>query len=50
VASDRLWERDRQLRAADACIAAARKGHGGALFILGEAGLGKTALLEETCR
>ena len=50
VGSEHLWERDRQLSAADARIAAAREGRGGALFILGEAGLGKTAIVEEIGR
>lgn len=46
----RLWERDQQLGAAANCLAAAQEGRGGALFLLGEAGLGKTTVLEETCR
>lgn len=46
----RLWERDRHLRAADARLAESRDSRGGALFLLGEAGLGKTAVLEEVCR
>jgi DNA-binding CsgD family transcriptional regulator/Tfp pilus assembly protein PilF len=45
-----LWERDEELAAADRHIARAVEGHGGALFILGEAGLGKTTLLEEISR
>ena len=48
--AERLWERDQQLNAAAACIAAARDGLGGALFVFGEAGLGKTAVLDEVCR
>jgi ATP/maltotriose-dependent transcriptional regulator MalT len=50
VPSEQLWERERQLAAADACIAAARQGRGGATFVLGDAGLGKTALLAEIGR
>lgn len=46
----RLWERDQHLRAAHARLAGARQGRGGALFLLGEAGLGKTTLLDEACR
>ena len=45
-----LWERDTQLTAAAACVAGAREGRGKALFLLADAGLGKTAVLEETCR
>ncbi len=48
--AEHLWERDQQLRSASACIAAARDGRGGALFVLGEAGLGKTSVLDEACR
>jgi predicted ATPase len=50
VVAQRLWERDEQLHAASARVAAACGGRGGALFVLGEAGLGKTAVLEEVCR
>ena len=46
----RLWERDHHLHAAAARVAGAREGRGGALFFLGEAGLGKTAVLEEVGR
>ena len=35
--------------AAAATVASARDGHGRGLFLLGEAGLGKTTLLEEIC-
>lgn len=45
--SQQLWEREQQLTAADAVITAAAQGRGGALFVLGDAGLGKTALLDE---
>ena len=50
MSSERLWERERQLSAADVCVAAARQGRGTAMFVLGDAGLGKTALLDEICR
>ena len=50
VDGEHLWERDQQLRAAAACIASARDGRGGALFVLGEAGLGKTSVLDEAGR
>lgn len=50
LGTERLWERDEQLGAAAARIAHARKGRGGALFVVGEAGLGKTAVLDEVCR
>ncbi len=45
-----LRERDRALAAGADCVAAARAGRGGALFILGVAGLGKSAVLNEICR
>ena len=44
-----LWERDQQLTAGAATLDAARDGHGRALFLLGEAGLGKTSLLDRVC-
>jgi predicted ATPase len=50
VLSGGLWERDGQLAAADTRIAGAREGQGGTLFVVGEAGLGKTTLLEEISR
>ncbi|HEX2048598.1 MAG TPA: AAA family ATPase [Acidimicrobiales bacterium] len=50
MAAERLWEREEQLAAVGARIAAAREGRGGALFVLGEAGLGKTSVLDEACR
>ena len=50
VSAPRLWEREQHLRAARTRLAGAREGRGGALFLLGEAGLGKTTLLEEVCR
>jgi DNA-binding CsgD family transcriptional regulator len=48
--AEHLWERGEQLRAAAACITAAREDRGGALFVFGEAGLGKTTVIEEACR
>jgi len=50
VFAQRVWERDGPLRAAAARLAGAREGRGGSLFLLGEAGLGKTTLLDEVCR
>ncbi len=50
MGAKRLWERDHHLHAAATRIAGAREGRGGALFLLGEAGLGKTAVLEEVGR
>ena len=41
-----LLERDQELDAVSELLAAARDGRGGALLIEGEAGIGKTALLE----
>jgi hypothetical protein len=46
VDGQRLWERESQLRAAEALLAGAQEGRGGALFLLGDAGMGKTAVLE----
>jgi DNA-binding CsgD family transcriptional regulator len=46
VGGPRLWERETVLEAATACLERARAGLGGALFIVGEAGLGKTSVLE----
>jgi len=50
VDGQRLWEREQQLQAVSALIAGTRQGEGGALFLLGEAGMGKTAVLDEVCR
>jgi predicted ATPase len=50
VDGQRLWEREQQLHAGGTLIAGAQQGAGGALFLLGEAGIGKTAVLEEVCR
>src|SRR4051794_20630486 len=47
---EHLWERDRQRAAGAATLAAAREGRGGTVFFMGEAGLGKTALLDDVCR
>jgi DNA-binding NarL/FixJ family response regulator len=41
-----LWERDATLAAIDRLLAAARTGQGGSLFIVADAGLGKTAMVE----
>jgi DNA-binding CsgD family transcriptional regulator len=41
-----LVERERELRALDALVAAARAGEGGAAVVVGPAGIGKTALLD----
>src|SRR5687768_12489394 len=45
-----LWERDRQLHSVDELLAGARGGRGGTCFLLGEGGIGKTALLDEVSR
>jgi DNA-binding CsgD family transcriptional regulator len=45
-----LYEREKVIDAAAALLDEVRKGRGGALFIVGEAGLGKTAVLEEMRR
>ena len=47
---DLLWERDRELDAATDALCAARQGRGGTLFVLGDAGLGKTSLLDQISR
>jgi DNA-binding CsgD family transcriptional regulator len=44
-----LWERGLALDAIGECVTRARAGEGGALFVIGEAGLGKTALLAHAC-
>jgi DNA-binding NarL/FixJ family response regulator len=44
--TESLAERDAVLAAVRDLIAAAADGHGGALFVVGEAGLGKTTVLE----
>src|SRR4051812_23312733 len=43
----RLWEREEVSDAIRACADGARTGTGGAVFVLGDAGLGKTAVLNE---
>jgi DNA-binding CsgD family transcriptional regulator/tetratricopeptide (TPR) repeat protein len=47
AASPRLLERDSDLRHAEAMLAAAANGDGGALVVEGPAGIGKSALLRE---
>ncbi|GAA0234247.1 helix-turn-helix transcriptional regulator [Cryptosporangium japonicum] len=42
---ERLHGRDEELGRLDELVAAARDGHGGALLVVGEPGIGKTALL-----
>ncbi|HEY1918024.1 MAG TPA: AAA family ATPase [Streptosporangiaceae bacterium] len=46
----RLYERDAELRSAASVLRRAADGQGGVLFLAGNAGLGKTALLEHTVR
>jgi len=41
-----IWERDGTLRAIDGLLSEARAGRGRSLFIVGEAGLGKTTMVE----
>lgn len=41
-----IWERDATLGAIEHLLSEAREGHGRSLFIVGEAGLGKTTMLE----
>ncbi|MER6813213.1 LuxR family transcriptional regulator [Spirillospora sp. NPDC000708] len=43
---DRLYGRDRELRVAEGLLGRARGGHGGALTVVADAGMGKTALLD----
>lgn len=42
----KLWERDVVLGAIDRRLRATREGHGGGLFVVGEAGLGKSSVLQ----
>lgn len=42
----RIHGRDRELRAVGALLDRARDGHGGALAVVAETGMGRTALLE----
>ena len=44
-----MLERDAVTQAVDRLLQEARRGQGGALFIIGEAGLGKTTVLEFAC-
>ena len=41
-----IWERDGTLRAIESLLSEAREGRGRSLFIVGEAGLGKTTMVE----
>jgi DNA-binding CsgD family transcriptional regulator len=41
-----IWERDGALGAIERLLSGAREGHGRSLFIVGEAGLGKTTMVE----
>ena len=50
VLCPRVIGRDDELRAIGAALEAARDGHGGALFLLGEAGVGKSRLTREAER
>jgi len=45
-----LYGREAEITRIEALIGAARDGHGGTLLLQGEAGIGKTALLEEASR
>ncbi len=42
-----IWEREGPLSAIGRLLDGARSGHGGSLFIIGEAGLGKTTLVDQ---
>src|SRR5690606_30906579 len=46
IGVDRLWEREHVVAAISATLSAARRGEHSTLLIIGEAGLGKTALLD----
>ena len=41
-----IWERDEALQAIECLVSEARTGRGRSLFIVGEAGLGKTTMVE----
>lgn len=45
-----MFERDALVRNIEHLLAAARQGTGGAIFVVGEAGLGKTAVLDRACK
>jgi DNA-binding CsgD family transcriptional regulator len=45
-----LYERDQALRAIGEALDAARLGHGGSILVIGEAGTGKTTLLDAAAR
>ncbi|MDL4814469.1 helix-turn-helix transcriptional regulator [Actinomadura opuntiae] len=47
---DRLYGRDRELAAVEGLLGRTRDGHGGALTIVADAGMGKTALLDAAAR
>ncbi|WP_141581651.1 AAA family ATPase [Actinomadura sp. WMMA1423] len=47
---ERLHGRERDLQAVEAMLDRARDGHGGALVVAGDAGVGRTALLEAAVR
>src|SRR4051812_14963045 len=47
--ADQLVERDVELAALEAVLAGAAAGHGAAVLLEGEAGIGKTALLKAAC-
>jgi DNA-binding CsgD family transcriptional regulator len=49
-AEERLWEREEVLVAGERALEGARAGRGSALFIIAEAGLGKTSVLDSTVR
>ena len=44
--SGRLWEREHALAACERALDSARAGRGSAMFIVAEAGLGKTSVME----
>ncbi|WP_344278713.1 ATP-binding protein, partial [Actinomadura napierensis] len=47
---DRLYGRDREVAAVEGLLGRARDGHGGAMTIVADAGMGKTALLDAAAR
>ena len=46
----RLLERDAELRALVASVEEAAAGHGSAVLVLGEAGIGKSSIIEQIGR